>query len=122
MKKIFCNVFFMFAVLVLSTHIIAAEKPSQSKFTIRTDKKSIEAGKNLFNEKCFFCHDAYSTKTTVGPGLKGVLKNPTLPVSKRPATPDNIADQIRNPFKDMTPFTYFTDEDILNIIAFLNTL
>jgi len=92
------------------------------KIIIRRDPESITKGKNLFNAKCSFCHDAYSSKTIVGPGLKGILKNPKLPVSKKPATPENIINQLRRPFSDMPSFSYLTDEDILNIIAFLNTL
>jgi hypothetical protein len=58
----------------------------------------------------------------VGPGHKDILKNPLLPVSKKPATPENAADQIRNPYKDMPSFSYLLDEDVENIVAFLNTL
>ncbi|MEW6109544.1 MAG: cytochrome c [Nitrospirota bacterium] len=39
-----------------------------------------------------------------------------------PATAENIANQIRNPYKDMPSFSYLSDEDIQNLIAFLNTL
>ena len=92
------------------------------RFTVRTDAESIAKGKELYESKCFFCHDAYSNNTGVGPGHKAILKNPLLPVSKRPATPDNIANQIRNPYKDMPSFSYLSDAEIQNIIAFLNTL
>ena len=122
MKKIFIILLSGIFVLLSFTYPTAVEKAIVSKITLRTDKKSVEAGKTLFNEKCYFCHDANSTKTIVGPGLKGILKNKTLPVSKKPATPDNIASQLKNPYKDMPPFTYFPDEDVENIIAYLNTL
>jgi cytochrome c2 len=92
------------------------------RFAVRTDAESIAKGKELYETKCFFCHDAYSNHSGVGPGHKAILKNPLLPVSKRPATPDNIANQIRNPYKDMPSFSYLSDTEIQNIIAFLNTL
>lgn len=98
------------------------KKKEEIKVLVRIDPSSIGKGKNLFDSKCSFCHDPYSTGTIVGPGLKGILKNKTLPVSKKPATPENIANQIKNPYKDMPPFTYFSDEDVHNIIAYLNTL
>ncbi len=89
---------------------------------IRTDAVSIARGKKLYESKCYFCHDAYSTQWGVGPGHKGILKNPILPVSKRPATPENIISQIKNPYKDMPSFDYLSEADILDLIAYLNTL
>lgn len=90
--------------------------------TLKTDPESIRRGKELYESKCYFCHDAYSNKREVGPGHKGILKNPLLPVSKKPATPENVADQIRRPYKDMPSFSYLLDEDVESIVAFLNTL
>ncbi len=98
------------------------EKPAGVKSAVRTNANSIKKGKDLYESKCYFCHDAYSNKAGVGPGHKGILKNPLLPVSKKPATPENVANQIRNPFRDMPSFSYLPDEDVLNLIAFLNTL
>ena len=92
------------------------------KIVLKTDPESIRKGKELYGSKCYFCHDAYSTKREVGPGHKGILKNPLLPVSKKPATLENVANQIRNPYKDMPSFSYLLDEDVENIVAFLNTL
>jgi len=98
------------------------EIPKEGMIILKTDKESIKKGKELYESKCSFCHDPNSTEKIVGPGHKGILKNPLLPVSKKPATPDNIAQQIRNPYRDMPSFSYLPDEDVLNIIAFLNTL
>ncbi|MDI6744627.1 MAG: DUF6529 family protein [Thermodesulfovibrionales bacterium] len=92
------------------------------KIALKTDPESIGKGKELYESKCYFCHDAYSNKREVGPGHKGILKNPLLPMSKKPATPENVANQIRNPYKDMPSFSYLSDEEVENIIAFLNTL
>jgi len=94
----------------------------EKKFIVRTDPESIEKGKKLYETECSICHNPLSTEWYFGPGHKGILKNPHLPVSKRPATPENIANQIRNPYKDMPPFQNLSDEDILNLIAYLNTL
>ncbi len=101
---------------------IYPKKETSKKITIKTDPESIGKGKNLFDAKCSFCHNAYNTETIVGPGLKGVLKNPELPASKKPATPENVADQLRKPYSDMPSFSYLPKEDVLNIIAYLNTL
>ena len=97
-------------------------KDELPKIELRTDTESIRSGRKLFKESCSFCHDPQSTKVVVGPGLMGVLKNPTLPASKRPSTPENIADQLRTPIKDMPSFENLQEEDIVHLIAFLNTL
>lgn len=101
---------------------IYPEKEISKKIIVRTDPESIGKGKNLFDAKCSFCHDPHSTETIVGPGHKGILKNPKFPVSNKPATPENVANQIRKPYGDMPSFSYLSEEDVLNIIAYLNTL
>ena len=98
------------------------EQAGTTEVTVKTDSESIEKGENLFKSKCSFCHKANSTETIASPGLKGILKNSRLPVSRRPATPENIAGQLKNPYKDMPSFSYLPEEDVLNIIAYLNTL
>jgi mono/diheme cytochrome c family protein len=89
---------------------------------VKTDPGSIGRGKNLFDSNCNFCHHDNSTETIVGPGLKGILKKPRLPVSNRPATPDNVVRQLRHPFNRMPSFDYLTDREISDILAYLNTL
>lgn len=105
-----------------NAHEIIGEKDKGIKIIVKTDFESIKKGKELFETSCSFCHNAYSTDTIVGPGMKSVLKNPTFPVSKKPATPENIVSQIRNPYRDMPSFAHLPQEDILNLIAYLNTL
>ncbi len=89
---------------------------------VKTDAESIARGKNLFESRCGFCHDPDNTETKVGPGLKGILDNPGLPVSKYPAVPENIIKQLRQPFDRMPSFDYLSDEEVSDILAFLNTL
>lgn len=89
---------------------------------VKTDSESIGRGKDIFNTKCSVCHDAHSNTVIVGPGLKSVLKNQTLPVSKRSATPENVMRQLRQPFGKMPSFDKLTDKEVTDIIAFLNTL
>lgn len=98
------------------------EAPKGGKWVVRTDQGSIEAGKELYMSKCFLCHDPYSNETVVGPGHKGILKNPRLPVSGKPATPENVVHQLRDPFRKMPNFGYLTVEEIEDLLAFLGTL
>jgi mono/diheme cytochrome c family protein len=94
----------------------------QTGMTAKIDPESIRKGKELYEDKCTFCHDPLSNRTLTGPGHKGILKNPRLPVSGKPATPENIAAQIRSPFRDMPSFSHLSGEEIQAIVAYLNTL
>lgn len=98
------------------------QKTPDIKVNLRTDAESISKGRELFNSKCAFCHDPNSTNTIVGPGLKGILKRGKLPISKRPATPENIIWQLKEPYKDMPSFSYLSTEEMESIIAYLNTI
>ena len=90
---------------------------------MRTDEENIRKGKSLFENVCKNCHDAYSdTITIIGPGLKGLLKKDVLPISKKPATVENILNQLNRPLNKMPSFHWISEEEKLNIIAFLNTL
>jgi mono/diheme cytochrome c family protein len=89
---------------------------------IRTDRLSIGRGRTLFLSRCASCHDALSTNTIVGPGLKGLLRNPSLPVSKHPATVESLRFQLRQPMGRMPSFAYLSEEEMSDLIAYLNTL
>jgi hypothetical protein len=89
---------------------------------VRTDRLSIERGRTLFAARCGACHDPLSTNTIVGPGLKGLLKNPVLPISKNPATAESIRFQLRQPRGRMPSFAYLSEEEMGELIAYLNTL
>jgi hypothetical protein len=95
---------------------------SPSVTTIRTDRLSIERGRTLFLSRCASCHDPMSTNTIVGPGLKGLLKNPTLPISKHPATAESVRFQLRQPTGRMPSFAYLSEDEMGDLIAYLNTL
>ncbi|MFZ5998019.1 MAG: c-type cytochrome [Nitrospirota bacterium] len=100
----------------------AGGAPKEEKITVKTDPASIKRGKALYESKCFSCHDPGSTKTIIGPGHKGLLRKAALPVSGRPATAENIAQQLKKPYSDMPSFNYLSQREVEDIIAFLNTL
>jgi len=89
---------------------------------IRSDRLSIERGRALFASRCAACHDPESTRTITGPGLKGLLKKPALPVSGHPPTAESIRFQLRQPLGSMPSFAYLSDEEMSDLIAYLNTL
>lgn len=92
------------------------------QFSVKTDPADIERGTKLFRADCAGCHTADSTDTVVGPGLKGILKRKTLPVSGREAVPANVYRQLRSPYAEMPNFSkMLTDDQVFDIIAYLNT-
>ena len=120
-RNILCVISGLVILFAFSGALSASPSKPQS-IVIKKDRKSIEAGRALFRDKCSFCHETASSASIVGPGLKGIMKNRTLPVSGRPSTAENIVHQLKTPFKEMPSFSYMNDRDIGNIIAFLNTL
>ncbi len=98
------------------------EAEQVARFTVKTDDESINRGRALYESNCTTCHDPRSDDTIVGPGHKGILNTPMLPVSKRPATPENIRKQLKSPYRKMPVFDYLTEAEVSNIIAYLNTL
>jgi cytochrome c oxidase subunit 2 len=88
-------------------------------------------GQALFATKCSACHAvAPFDKVVVGPGLKGVLHDPSHPslVDGDPATPGNVAKILQNGFTgsmgQMPNATTngLSNQDIANLVAYLNSL
>ncbi len=89
---------------------------------VRTEPASVAKGKQLFEANCMYCHNVLGTETLVGPGLKGILKRKTFPFGDWPAIPENIFKQLRCPYAEMPSFREkLTDDQVFDLIAFLNT-
>lgn len=100
-----------------------AREAHEEKVRIKGDAESIGRGKKLFEARCAFCHDAHGTRSTgIGPGLRRILRNPNLPVSGKPSTAENIRLQLVEPFGKMPSFALLREEEIADLIAYLNTL
>jgi hypothetical protein len=102
-------------------HEDAGEEPL-AEITLKTDPVSIDRGEAIYREKCILCHDPNSLEPIAGRGHQDILQRERLPVSGRPATPENIARQLRDPYKKMPPFPDLTREQVEDIIAYLNIL
>lgn len=71
-----------------------------------------DEGAALFVDKgCSHCHYTDRKATKHGPGLKGLFKRESLPVSGRPVTEENIRRQLEEPYKDMPSFSDRLTED-----------
>jgi len=91
-------------------------------FTKLQNAKAAKSGENLFTANCFICHFPDRKDTKVGPGLKGVFKNPKLPKTGRSASEKNVRETIVNGGEKMPPFKHLKDQEIKAIINYLKSL
>lgn len=78
-------------------------------------------GKEVFDQ-CSVCHNADSTETKVGPGLKGLFKMEKL-VNGKPVTEANVRDLINTGGNGMPAYSdQLSDQDKNDVIAYLKTL
>ncbi len=78
-------------------------------------------GKTVF-EACAVCHNADSTETKIGPGLKGLFKREKLKSGKK-VTEANVRAQIDEGGKGMPGYKdMLTDGEKNDLIAYLKTL
>jgi mono/diheme cytochrome c family protein len=119
MRFLMAGVPVFFAALVL---LVACSFPFQGGKGVRTDRESIQSGERLFNTHCSACHRTDSEARLIGPGLKGILKGKKLPESDAAATPENIIAVMKNPVSIMPSFGHLSEDEMLDIVAYLNTL
>jgi mono/diheme cytochrome c family protein len=115
------NAFFIFVFLVLFSFSASAQD-------IPNDEASIKAGEALFNGNCKSCHRV--KQKLVGPALAGIegrapsigwilswVRNPAAVI----ASGDEYANKIYNEYNksQMTAFTSYTDDQILDILAYV---
>jgi len=79
-------------------------------------------GESLFRASCAGCHFADREDRKTGPGLKGLFKKAALPVSGRPASPENVIHQLKAPFLSMPAFPSMTDPDLADLLVYLKSL
>jgi cytochrome c oxidase subunit II len=91
----------------------------------------VAAGKQLFAQKCTACHKlAPFDQKLVGPGLLGVLHDPSHPnlVDGKPATPADVASILQGGYTGSmgampnASANGLSEKDIADLVAFLNTL
>lgn len=87
-----------------------------------TGQPSAERGRLIYRKHCISCHDPESREPVAGRGQKDILRRELLPVSGRPATPENIERQLREPIGTMPAFDWMDRRQIEDLIAYLKTL
>lgn len=83
---------------------------------------TIQNGADLFRKNCAFCHHYDTTEKKVGPGLKAISKQASLPTSGWAMTDENIRKQIKTPFAEMPPFEHLSDQQVDELIAYIKIL
>lgn len=95
----------------------------QVSLIAKFDQGNPENGRKLFENLCASCHYADRKDfKRASPGLKGILSEKTLPVSKKPATVENIVNQLKKPYKYMPSFSDLPHSDIADIVAYLKKI
>jgi cytochrome c553 len=79
-------------------------------------------GERVYADMCGACHNADSEDWLIGPGLKGVLGKERLPESGRPATLENIRSQILSPVGTMPAITSLSDQQMADLLAYMEGL
>ena len=108
---------FGIALIALCLSLTVPLAPAQSKKA----SGDAGAGKDVFEARCWDCHNPDSKEKKVGPGLQGT-KDGKLP-SGKDATHDNILENINTGKGDMPPFKdLLTDQEKEDVIAYVLTL
>lgn len=76
----------------------------------------------VFQQNCSACHLTDSTATKIGPGLKGLFKNPRLPDSGEPTSERAVRERIVSGGKKIPPFKHLKEEQMQALIDFLKSL
>jgi cytochrome c len=79
-------------------------------------------GKEVFEANCGVCHNATSTETKMGPGLKGLFKKAEL-LNKKKVNDASVIGMINEGGNGMPPFgDALTKAEKDDLIAYLKTL
>jgi cytochrome c2 len=82
----------------------------------------VSRGAAIFAQNCSACHFTDSTDTKVGPGLQGIFRRETFPVSGQPADEESFRRQLKTPYSKMPAFAQMPEEKIAALLAYLKTL
>lgn len=85
-------------------------------------KGSIDKGEVLFQSLCSSCHHVDKEESKLGPGLLGLLRKDKLPHSGRPATVENVRNQLVRPVLAMPSFKDLGEQDLADLLAYLGII
>ncbi len=79
----------------------------------RRSSELLKEGASIFEKNCSICHFSESTEKKMAVGLKGIMKHKNLPVSKKPATDENIRKLLKRGFQTMPPFSDLKEDEVM---------
>lgn len=80
------------------------------------------SGRHIFDRQCGGCHEAYSSRSLKGPGLKGLFKRPYMK-NGMPANDERVREIVVYGRAKMPSFgRSLTPEQIDQVMQYLNTL
>jgi mono/diheme cytochrome c family protein len=81
------------------------------------------AGRKIYDEYCYRCHEPYSSRGKKGPSLKGVFKQQYLEKSGLPANDERVGAIIVSGRGMMPGFGQVLDQQqVQDLLAYLHTL
>lgn len=96
---------------------------SESQASEFTDIAGVpENGQRIFRNRCEICHTPDSDRRKTGPGMKEILTREKLPSSDRPATAANIIEQLHRPLRAMPAFPGLSQQELADLLSYLETL
>ncbi|OYT70367.1 MAG: adenylate cyclase [Chloracidobacterium sp. CP2_5A] len=111
--------------LVLAIALVGALAAVWSAPAAQKGKAAGDAakGKELFAQTCAPCHSATSKTANVGPGLKGLFKEKTMPATGRPVSVAVVKSQIQKGGGGMPAFgSKYNAQELNDLIAYLRAL
>ncbi len=109
--------------IIVLTALAAIFALLRSQTAPQAESETVTGSELFENKGCSQCHYTDSEQSLVGPGLKGILEQDELPVSGWKATEKNIAEQLKNPYKNMPSYAdRLTENQIDKLIDYLKNL
>jgi len=104
-------------------HQEPGQAPAQARpYVVQTTPELVREGRGVFRRLCATCHSAQTTRSKVGPGLKGLFQRKLTPVMGHPVNDASIRDHIHQGGKKMPAFPEIKGRQMDALIAYLKSL
>lgn len=81
------------------------------------------AGRRIYDNYCYRCHEPYSSGGKQGPSLEGVFKRPYLRISGLPANDERVGEIIRFGRSKMNGYgQVLNQQQVEDLLVYMHTL